>query len=67
MKIMFLFGMCNCTVDRDVGTVHCLLVQRISHMFGHMCDCTCLRVRAIHEKLFKLEIKSKQHLVHASK
>ena len=32
----FLFGMCNCTVDSDVGTGDFLLMLGIFHMCGHV-------------------------------
>ena len=31
----FLFGMCDCTVDSDVGTGNFSLVLGILHVYGH--------------------------------
>ena len=32
----FRFGICDCTVDNDVGTCDFSLILRILHVFGHM-------------------------------
>ena len=32
----FLFGMCDCIVDSNVGVGDCLLMLGILHMCGHM-------------------------------
>ena len=32
----FRFGMCDCTVDSDVGTRDFLLVLKILHVCGHI-------------------------------
>ena len=35
-KMKFLFGICNCKVDSDVGTGDILLVLGILHVCGHI-------------------------------
>ena len=50
VKMKFIFGMCDCTVDSDfVGTGDSLLVLRTVMCVGtHMCNNTCLQAWALY-------------------